>query len=326
MDAGDLWRMADLITPMALRVVATLRIADRIREGREELGDLAASVGAEPGALGRLLRYLTARDLFVEPTPDRFALNDAARLLLDDDPGGFRRWMDLEGFGGRMDLSFFELLGTIRTGRPAGTSDKPGMSDGVAASYDDVMESQSRAQAPGIVAAVDWAGARHVVDLGGGTGTLLAELLRAQPHLRAPLVELPRTAERARRQFEQAGLAGRCEVIGGDVFQTIPRGADAYLLKFVLHGYDDEACVRLLRACREAGGPNARVLVFERSVGPGEDRSPFTSMDLRMLILNQGRERTVEEFGVLAVRAGLRVVEASRTPADVHRIELRPAT
>ena len=107
------WRMADLITPMALRVAATLRIADRIAEGHTELDDLAARAGANPDALRRLLRYLTARGVFAEPAPDSFALEEPAAILLDAHPSGTRAWLDLEGFGGRMDLAFAELLPTV---------------------------------------------------------------------------------------------------------------------------------------------------------------------------------------------------------------------
>ncbi|MGH7572429.1 MAG: methyltransferase [Gemmatimonadota bacterium] len=324
-DITRLWEKLDLITPMAIRVAASLRVADLIAEGHGHLSELADRAGAHPDALGRLLRHLTARGVFEEPEPERFALNDLAAVLLDDHPTATRRWLDLEGFGGRMDLAFFDLLATVRDGRPPRGGHKTDLPAEIQASYDDVMESQSRAQAPVLVAAYDWEDARHVVDLGGGTGTFLIELLESRPEMRATLVEFPETAERARRVVEEAGLSERCEVIAGDLFEVTPEGGDVYVLKFVLHSLDDDRAEEALRRCRRAGGGNGRVLVIEHTVEPGEDRSDFTAMDMRMLILGHGRERTVDEYAALAGKAGLRLSSAiPTTTGTTHLIELRP--
>ncbi|MGH7676444.1 MAG: methyltransferase [Gemmatimonadales bacterium] len=319
-----LWQMADIITPFALRVAATLRLADHVAAGATEVPALARLTGADPDALRRLLRYLAARDLFAEPEPGRFALTGLGAVLRDDHPTATRRWLDLEGFGGTMDLAFVDLLTAIRTGRPPRSAEESELSDPVSESFDDVMESQSRQQTPAIVAAFDWTTARHVVDLGGGTGTLLVGLLRAYPAMRGTLVELPRTAERARPVIAGAGLAERCRVVAGDLFEVALPAADVYVLKFLIHGYDDDGAAAALRRCREAGEAGARVLVIERTVAPGEDHAPFTAMDLRMLILTGGRERTLDEYAALARRAGLRVHAATPTPVDVHVIVLSP--
>lgn len=322
--AGDIWRSLDLITPMALRVAATLRLADLIREGHGALGELAARAGADPDTLGRLLRYLTARGFFAEPSPGRFALNERAEFLADDHPSAIRRWVDLNGFGGRMDLSFFDLLATVRTGRPPEAAHKARLPDDVAASYDAIMEAQSRAQAPAIVAAYDWSGLGHVVDVGGGTGNLMAEILRAAPHARGTIVELlDGTADLARRYLADAGVGDRCDIIVGDALEVMPRAADAYVWKFVLHSLDDAGATRALRRCRDAGRPDSRILLMERTVAPGDNRAMFTTMDLHMLLWGQGgRERTLDEFSALAAGADLALRSATPTPAGVHIIEL----
>ncbi|MCU0681562.1 MAG: methyltransferase domain-containing protein [Polyangiaceae bacterium] len=324
--AGDLWRMLDLITPMALRVAATLRLADLIREGHGALGELAARAGADADTLGRLLRYLSARGVFAEPSPGHFALTERAEFLTDEHPSGLRRWVDLEGFGGRMDLSFFELLATVRAGRPPEAAHKASLPANLASSYDAVMEAQSRAQAPAIVAAYDWSGFEHVADIGGGTGNLLAEVLRAAPRARGTLVELLEdTAERARRYLHEAGVGDRCDVVAGDALEVMPRGADAYVWKFVLHSLDDTRAAEALRRCREAARPDSRILILERTVASGDHRAVFTTMDLHMLLWGQGgRERTLDEFSALAERAGLALRAATPTPAGVHIIELGP--
>ncbi len=329
--AGDdavsaLWKLADFITPMALRVAATLRIADHVSAAEGESVDaLAARAGVDAGALRRLLRFLSARGLFAE-SEDRFTLTPIAVPFLDTHPSGTRRWLDLEGFGGTMDLAFVDLLPTVKTGRPPKVVSTTSLPEPQAASFDALMEAQSIAQAPAIVAGFDWPDSGgHVVDMGGGTGTLLVALLRARPALRGSLVELPDTAARARTLIEKTGLAGRCAVTAGDFFTTpLPERADIYMLKFVLHGLDDEASMAVLHRCRDAGGsPKSRIVVLERSLGPGEDPAQFTAMDMRMLILGEGRERTLDEFAALARKAGLRLHAATALPAGPHLIELR---
>ncbi len=322
-DVARLWDLVDLIMPMAVRVAATLRVADLIAQGHGTLRELALRSGVDPDALGRLLRFLTARGVFKETSPGQFALNGVASTLLDSHASATRQWLDLEGFGGRMDLAFFDLLVAIRSGRPPQPADKAHLPDAIAASYDAVMEAQSRAQTPAIVAGYDWPSRGHVVDLGGGTGTLLSGLLRSYPQMRGTLVELPETAQRARRVIAQEGLDQRCAVIGGDLFEVTPPGGDIYILKFVLHSLEDDAARRALRRCRDAGGPDSRVLVIEHTVAPGDDRSAFTAMDLRMLILGHGRERTLEEYSALAERAGLRLSAATASSTGLHLIELR---
>lgn len=322
-DITRLWQMADMITPMAIRVVATLHLADHVASGCRTAVELAQRAGADAGAVGRLLRYLVARGLFEEAPTGRFAPTELGALLRDEHPSGTRRWLDLEGFGGTMDLAFFDLLTTVRTGRPPRSAHESELADPIAESFDDMMEAQSRQQTPAIVAGYDWSGVRHVADLGGGTGTLLVGLLRANGSLQGTLVELPRTAERARKLIAAEDLTARCAVVADDLFEASLPAADVYLLKFVLHGLDDDRAAAAVERCREAGGPNVTVLVVERTAAPGDDRTQFTAMDLRMLILGTGRERTLDEYGAVAKRAGLRVTGANPTPVGVHLIELR---
>jgi hypothetical protein len=320
------WQKADIITPLALRVAATLRLADHIAAGADRLSDLAAKSGAEEESLGRLLRYLIARGVFTQPSPGRYAVNDWAEFLRDSHPSGTRAWLDLEGFGGRMDLAFVDLLTAIRTGRPPRRGDEAGMNEAERTSFDDLMETQNRAQAPAIAAAYDWSRFRHVVDVGGGSGALLSEILRGHPGARGSLVELPETAEKALALFAKDHLAERTSVVAGDLFEVMPRGGDVYILKFILHGFADAKAVEILRRARDAGSSDARLLVIERTVAPGEDPGQFTAMDLRMLILNEGRERTLDQYGALARQAGLAVAGATPTPVGVSMIEMRPET
>jgi hypothetical protein len=318
----SLWALTDLITPMAVRVAATLRVADRIEAGATEIDALAREVGADAGALARLLRHLASHGVFAEPDPGVFALGPLGRPLLDDDPLAARGWLDLEGFGGRMDLAFFDLLETVRRGTPPDRTRREDLDAATGSSYDTVMEAQSRAQAPGIVDAHDWSGCSHVVDVGGGTGTLLAAVLRAQPHLRGTLLELPETAEAGRRILAEQGLADRAAVIPDSIFEVDLPPADRYILKFVLHAFGDPEAAEILRRCAAAATPGARVLVAEQTlVEAGNERADFTSMDMRMLILGLGRERTLAEYSALAAQAGLAFASVRRAANGPHLIE-----
>jgi len=306
--------LIDLVTPMALRVAATLRLADFMPDdGTGEgavLGDLAERAGADPEALARMLRHLVQHGVFTEPRPGQFAANRTAALLRTGQPGAV--WLDLDGFGGRMDLAFTGLVHTVRTGEPAWEQvfgqpfwDWLDANPAISASFDATMavDAGSAAVADGY----DWTTVRHVADIGGGTGTLIAEVLRRNPRLRGTLADLPETAARARQYLAGLGLDGRCEVVGQSFFDQLPAGADAYLLSRVIHDWDDAAATAILRRCAEAAGSTGRVLVIESHGTPGGGRAAFAEMNLRMLVLTGGRERTIDDYSALAVGAGLQV-------------------
>jgi hypothetical protein len=315
-DVRKLYQLADLITPMALRVAATLRLADRIAAGTARLPDLAADANVDPDALSRLLRYLVARGLFAEPEPDRFALTDSVQPLRDDHPEHIRGWLDLTGAIGRADLTFGALLDVVRTGKPGypmvhGRSFWADLADDpvLAASFN-VQQARNRAKCAPWLAAKDWSGTKHVIDVGGGLGALLIPLLTAHPHLRGTLVDLPTTAAAAEQVLAEAGLSARCDVVAGSFFDPLPAGADVYLLGSVVHDWSDQDATAILERCAQAAGPSGRVLLFEFA---DEDRQLFTCMDLCMLVYLGGRERTLEDFAALTDAAGLTIT--SVTPA-----------
>ncbi len=319
-DVEMLTGLADLITPMALRVAATLRVADRIAAGTTTLNELAAEIDADPDALARLLRYLAARGVFAEPEPGRFALTGCAEPLRDDHPGQTRAWLDLAGPIGRADLAFGALLDVVRTGKPgypmvhgrgfwADHAGDPGLS----VSFDALMAANVARWAPSLTAQ-DWGGTRHVVDVGGGTGALLIALLQAHPHLRGTLVDLPPTATSAERAVVEAGLSTRCDIIAGSFFDPLPAGADVYLLTSIVHDWNDTDAIAILRQCAQAAGSDGRILLGELVATGDEDRQIFTQMDLRMLVYLGGRERTLEGFTALTQAAGLKIT--SVTPAE----------
>jgi hypothetical protein len=310
--AAKLWAMASLGTPMAVRVAATLRIADHIAAGRRTAAELAEAAGAHTEALDRLLRYLAVRGLLERDETGRYALTPLGEPLREDHPAGIRAWFDIDG-AGRGELSFVELLHSVRTGEAAFPvrygreywEDLTADPDRVA-SFNKLLGADVAERAPGVVAGFDWASLGHVVDVGGGDGSLLAELLHANPALRGTVVDLPDATHTAKERFAAAGLGDRADTVAGSFFDPLPPGAGGYVLSLVLHDWHDEPATAILRRCAEAAGENGSVFVIETVGSAGH--TPHTGMDLRMLCVYGAKERGVAEFSALGAAAGLDVV------------------
>jgi hypothetical protein len=320
----DLGALSDLGTPWCVHVVATLRIAEHVAAGTTGIDQLADAAGCDAGCLGRVLRHLVRRGVFEEPAPGRFALNEAARGLLD--PG--RAWLDLDGLGGRMAHAWGGLLSAVRTGQPAYRDifGRDFWADldahpALAASFDALMGPAGHGRPdPEVLVAGGWESVRSVVDVGGGTGALLAEILRARSGLRGTLVDLPKTVARSGELFHAAGVAERVTALGQSFFDPLPAGADLYLLKNVLADWPDREAGLLLARCAEAARPNGRVVVLG-GVSPDE---AGPAPELLMLVLVGGKDRALAEFRELAAGAGLAVQAAGPTRSGRFAVECRP--
>jgi hypothetical protein len=307
-----LWAMADLVTPMAVRVAATQRIADHIAGGRRTAPELAQAATADVDALDRVLRHLASVGVLSRDQSGRYALTSRGEALRDDRPGELRGRLDIEGATGRADLSFVQLLHAVRTGEPAfpvqfGRSFWEDLSSDAArsAAFDAQMGADVATWAPAIVSAYDWGSLGHVVDVGGGNGTMLIALLNGYPALRGTVVDLAGPANAARKAFVAAGLSDRATAVAGSFFDPLPAGAGGYLLSAIIHNWNDESAKAILRRCAEAAGAEGAIFVVEKIGDDGE--SPGTEMDLRMLAYLGGRERGLAELAALAADAGLRV-------------------
>ncbi len=343
---GTAWQrlapLIDLVTPMAMRAVATARVPDALAGGPLDIPTLAARTGCDADALGRLLRLLAARGVFTEHD-GRFANGATAELMRSDHPSGMRVQLDLDGFGGRMDLAFTGIMHTLHTGRPAFEAvygapfweylaAYPAMSEGF-----DAMMASGPEYVDDVVGAYEWPAEGRIVDAGGGTGALLAAVLRARPGLRGTVVDLPETARRAREHFAAEGLSDRADAVGGSFFDPLPAAPGAtYVLSSVLHDWPDDDAAAILRRCAEAAGPEGTVLIVEGpgtaggvdsdTAGPGsEGAADFAEMSLRMLVLAGGLQRDAAALAALAGRAGLAAVRTVATPLGQCIVECRAA-
>lgn len=325
-DEAGLAEMADLVTPMAIRVAATLRVADHIARGLQTAQEIARAAAIAVDRLDRVLRHLVSVEVLGRDGSGRYSLTARGDWLREDHASGLRGVLDIEGALGRAELSLAHLLESVRSG-DASFQTRYGRSfwDDLAsdpvrsAAYDRQMGSDVATWAVQIVPAYDWGSLGHVVDVGGGNGTLLAALLDAYPELRGTVFDQSQTVDAARATLQAAGLDGRSEVASGSFFEAVPPGADGYILCAILHDWDDAAARTILGRCTEAAGPAGRVFVVEKTGADGE--SPRTDMDLRMLAYFGARERGVAAISALAADSGLRTA-AVHPAGDLSVIEL----
>jgi predicted O-methyltransferase YrrM len=317
-DAGAavaLLERADLVTPMALRVAATLRLADHIVSGSVDVASLAARTGAEVRPLRKVLEHLVALGIFAK-SGSEYTVTEAGRPLLSSaDDLGVRQFLDVEHVVGRSELSLVALLHTVRTGGAAyeGRYGR-GLWEDLVLQGDAVrgIEAFQRDtvlfDAELVVNSYDWAGVNTVVDVGGNTGAMTVALLRAHPHLQATVVDLPCFAEPARANLRRQGLADRAEFISGDFFEALPPGHDVYLLSAILADWDDDAAVRILRCCASAAAPSGRVLLAEVHLQAAHaDPIRTTAAAIRLEASMGNPDRTPGDLMSLAGRAGLTV-------------------
>ena len=314
----------------ALYVAAKLGVADVLGSDALDAEAIARAVDVRAPVLRRVLRALVAAGVFTELEDGRFANNDAAAALRADAPGRIRDVVI--NFGEEMYRSFGELLHTVRTGETAfDVVYGAPLFEYYAANPEVEASAAARMLARTLPAASEFAGsgvlrdARTLVDVGGGTGTLLAKVLAHRPEIDGVLVERPGMLALAGRYLSDQGVADRCELVEGDFFSSVPGGGDVYVLKSVLHDWDDDRCVAILRTCRAAMDGSARLAIIEmllpERMTPSGPTLSAALLDLIMLAYAGGRERTEAEFTQLLGRAGLDLVSTTALAAGPHVLE-----
>jgi C-methyltransferase len=314
----------------AITAAAQLGIADLLADGPRTADELAAAVRAEPRALYRVMRCLGAVGVLRETANRTFALTPVGSALRTDAPGSLAGLARFEGEKYNL-AACAELTHSARTGGSAFVAAHgvpifqwmPGHPE-EAAIYNSAMASLSTTTARAVAASYDFSGSKSIVDVGGGHGTLLAEILSAAPHARGILFDAPHVADAARTHLATRDLQARCEVVAGDFFKAIPPGHDTYVIKNVLHDWDDDAAVAILGRIARAMPAQGKLLIVEQLVTPpGAAKLNLAKIiDMIMLCLTEGgRERTQAEYVELLRRSGFELARVVSTPSQVDVLE-----
>jgi hypothetical protein len=315
----------------AIHVAATLGVADRLDDGPLTSAELAKMTGSHPGALYRLLRALAATGVFHEDDEGRFSLTPVGAALRKNSPNSRGAWACLIA---RPPLweSWGQLLHTVRTGENAflhvhgmDVWEHRAAKPEEGAIFDLAMREGSTVLGEAISAAYDFGGVGRIVDIGGSDGALLACILKRHPQVCGTVFDLPHVVSRAAEVLGAAGVAHRCETAGGSFFDRAPGGGDVYLLKFIIHDWDDAQAASILRCCRNAMGSQAKLLVIERIIVPPNGGADGKFSDLNMLVNAGGRERTLREFETLFTAAGFGIDQVTKIADELSMFKLSAA-
>lgn len=311
-----------------IHAAAKLGIADLLKDGPKSSTEMAAAVGVQPAALYRVLRALAGLGIFRESEEGYFHLTPLAEPLRSDVPGSLRSWGIVGGEDWHLRM-WGGLLYSLKTGLGA----FPYVHDGMGAFeyfqhhpekgavFYEAMTNLTAQVSAAVLAAYDFSGFRRIVDVGCGNGTFSTAILNATPHLQSTLFDIPPVIEHARGGVQAEGLAARCDFAGGDFFEAVAPGGDAYVLKNIIHDWNDEKAITILKNCRQAMAENGKVLVVEMVVEPGNHPSPAKMFDITMMVAEGGQERTETEHRKLFEAAGLRLSRVVPTPSPVSVIE-----
>ena len=308
----------------ALNVVADLNIADLLAAGERSVDDLAAETGCHDDALYRIMRILAAEGIFRETADRGFELTELGAALRSDSASGprdFIRMMNREPY-----LAFNQLGHSVHTGLPAFDKvfGKPRFDwltdhEDEAALFQQAMIALSQGANEAVAEAYDFSPFARLVDVGGGHGQLLSEILKRHPHLSGVLFDLPAGVQIARARL--ANFPPHTEFAAGSFFDSVPLGADAYILKKVIHDWNDDRSVRILRNCRDAMKPHGRVLVAETIIPPGNESNTIKLIDAAMLVVTGGVERTEAQYAALFAASGLRLERVISTGQAISVLE-----
>ena len=315
----------------AIYIIAKLGIADHLAGGPKTADEIAAATGTHAGAIYRIFRALASVGVLTEQTGHWFGLTPLSETLRTDAPGSLRAFATSE-LGEEHYPAWGELLHSVKTGEIA--FDKHfGMpiweffakNPENARTFDESMTNVTLAIKDAILASYDASSIRKLVDIAGGHGSLLASLLKSNSEMRGVLFDLPDVVEGARKRMEAEGLSDRCEVVAGNFFESVPEGADAYMLKWIIHDWDDERSIAIFKNIRRAMAEGGRLLLVEAVVPEGNEPHFSKFIDLNMLVMTGGRERTEEEYRRLLEGGGFKLTKVIPTESPMSIIEAAPA-
>lgn len=311
----------------AIGVTAELRIADLLKDGSKTAEELAQQTGVHARSLYRVLRACASIGVYSEDNEKKFSLTPLATPLLTDAPGSLRAFAEMITCDWQFQ-TWAELPYSVKTGKPSfdkvfGTSsfDYFWNNDKAGKVFNDAMTSNSAFSSMAVTNGYDFSSISKLVDVGGGHGFLLASILAKYGTVKGVLYDTPAIVTEAEKLLDKHGVTDRCETVGGDFFQSVPTGGDAYIMKHIIHDWNDEQCITLFQNCRKAMAEGGKVLVVEMIVPEGNEPSPAKFLDLQMLQYLPGCERTENEYKELFDKAGLKLTKIIPTMSPFSIIE-----
>jgi O-methyltransferase domain/Dimerisation domain len=314
----------------AVCCLAKLGVPDLVESGPKSAEELAKQLGADPGALYRLMRATASVGVLVEGADGKFSQTPLSTALRSDSNPSLRA-LAIMGITEWHMRGWTRLEYSVRTGKTA-LDEVYGMSmfehfaqtPADAQIFNDAMTNISMMDAPAVAATYSFEGIGSVVDVAGGHGLLLATILGRNPNLKGTLFDAPHVVEGAKEGPLKPFLS-RCTLAGGDMFASVPAGADAYMMKHIIHDWPDDLCIKLLKLCRKAVNPGGKLLVLDHVIEPGNNFSPAKFLDLQMLLFPGGMERTEKQFSALFAASGWRLNRIVPTPNGEAVVEGLPA-
>jgi len=312
----------------AIYAAAKFGIADELKDGPKSVEQLAEATSTNPDALYRLLRALASQGIFAEGEPRHFALTPLADVLRSDVPGSKRALALMAGdeqFRVWAEIDYSIQTGNIAFDKVYG---KPifeylGQNPDKARIFDAAMVGIHGRESDIILDAYDFSQFGVIADIGGGNGSQITGILQRHPAMKGILFDLPHVIEAARDRIASANLADRCQLVGGSFFEAVPEGADAYMLRHIIHDWDDEKSHSILQSCHRAMPANSKLLVVESVIPPGNDPFIGKLLDLVMLLIPGGKERTEDEYRNLFGKAGFELERVVPTAGEVSIVEAR---
>jgi predicted O-methyltransferase YrrM len=315
----------------AVYVAAKIGLADHLADGPKSAEQLAAATNTHAASLYRVLRALAGIEVIRETSHGKFVLTPFGEALRSNVAGSLRATAIVE-LGEDHYAAWENLLHSVRTGETA-FDNKFGMpiwkfyeqNPENGSNFDRCMVEMTGAIHQAILEAYDFAPFTHLTDVGGGHGALVAAILSEYPDLRGTVFDQPHVADGARKTFADANLRQRTAAVGGDFFESVPAGADLYTMKFIIHDWDDQRCVRILKNIRRGIAPGGKLLIFDTVIPEGNAPHFGKLFDLNMLVMTGGRERTEKEFAALLREGGFHLARVVPTESAISIVEAVPA-
>ncbi len=314
----------------AVYIAAKLGLADHLHGGHKTSAELAEITGTHAPSLYRILRALASVGVFVEDERGRFALTPLSEILRTDAPASLRAFATVE-LGEEHYPAWGDLLHSVRTGEIA-FDHAFGMPiwkffeqhPENAKTFNEAMTGTTNVVNDAVLSSYDFSLFRKIVDIGGGHGSFIASILKANSQMKGILFDAPPVIAGALSRIEDEGIADRCEVVAGDFFQSVPADCDAYILKWIIHDWDDERSITILKNCRRAMTEKGKLLLVEAVVPNGSEPHFSKFIDLNMLVMTGGRERTEAEYRTLLEASGFRLTRIIPTQSPVSIVEGEP--